>query len=1334
MVDLVSELGSAASAESVASALAARHAHGIYCCSVGGTSVLAVNPVTREVDEERRVCQQYVAWTKNVEPSKTVLPPHVYSIAGSAYRHMVRDGANQSIVLLGESGSGKSFCCKSVLEMLAVLGHDAMLPETAKVRSGLLAANALLDMMGNAAIVGNGDSSRLGRYVQCQFDRAGKIAGAKFHPLLLDTYRLVDVPKGERNYGIFYQLFDAPQETRASLRLHDMSRFRYLSSVKAVTASATFSDFECHLRAISVDRFQQDGILQVLAAVLHLGNVLFCDNAEFSNEPCGVENLSELSTAAKLLGVAPADLQQCLTCATNVIRGESCSINLSTKNAASRRDALARFLYSQVLSWIVSKANSLLCISKGSTFLGVLDFPGFQDQPANHFEQLIINSFYERLQQSAVHRMFSEKAALLDSESIPRASGLSFPDTTALHSLLFDYQLSVFSVANAMSKETFKYKDKTDSSFVKALATDFQGNPAFDLAKKGKSRFIIHHSAGTVEYDASGFVNRNAVLNIPDFEAILAGDNSYPGSSNAFVRELFAPQSKSQLMGYIPQDQGAQTVAQVLDRQFSLLLGTMAKTTPWYILCVKPNEDLADGSFDKRTVRGQIATLSVPQIIQDRFVSDFSAVYTFDEFISKFSLIWAQMDLMRHGLTDAEFCLSIGEALRWEPRDMTVGLTKVFLSERVWRFLDDRHTALELNERRNALISHPWTEMPQPQDDVASSGLPHQLHGQRQAIAPESDSPWDHVAPSLPGDLISVSGARVQDLESGGPVTNIKHETPKQVRQRQPRPRSSPARRRWLCITWCLTWWMPEIFLSCCGRMKRSEIRMAWREKLALCIIIFLLNAAILFFIIVFGMLLCPSAQVLSKFELSGYTSISNPLVSAYGRVFKIPDIVSTHIGTSASDGYGMQDYEWETYLGTDVSSYFYKRPLFTSYCPSLPEPQAAWDNLSSGRPSMNSSTYPYHHAVVPSTGERRLYLEYMNQFAVSRLAWQMSYISSQASPTTKLIVIFDNVYDVSSYSSANNNFLGSNVNSLFTNFYGRDATAQWRQIQAAEGRAAAAAYLNCMNNMFYIGTVDHRDSLRCRLSNYVLLASAIVVILVIGAKFLAALQFPTRKDPENHDKFVICQVPCYTEGEESLTRTLESLALLQYDDFRKLILIVSDGMVVGSGNDRPTPQIVLDILGVDPSEDPEPKAFRSVGEGDMQLNFAKVYSGIYEVQGRRTPFVLVVKVGKPTERTRPGNRGKRDSQLILMRFLCNVHTGGGMTPLEHELHAHFLRTGGADPAAYEYVLMVDADTEVFPDSLNRLVSCMVHDARIMGLCGETTIANEKDSWITMIQ
>ena len=194
---------------------------------------------------------------------------------------------------------------------------------------------------------------------------------------------------------------------------------------------------------------------------------------------------------------------------------------------------------------------------------------------------------------------------------------------------------------------------------------------------------------------------------------------------------------------------------------------------------------------------------------------------------------------------------------------------------------------------------------------------------------------------------------------------------------------------------------------------------------------------------------------------------------------------------------------------------------------------------------------------------------------------------------------------------------------------------------QALEGMSGDAQQqtLECLNNAFYVGETDYRKSARCTVQNYLLLAFSIILITTIASKckfgffsvvpgrtspdwivVLAALQLGSKRQPELLDKFVICQVPCYTEGEESLKRTIDSLSVLNYDDKRKLIFIICDGNIIGSGNNRPTPRIVLDILGVDPKLDPEPLLFKSIGEGSKQLNYAKVYSGLYEHEGHVVP------------------------------------------------------------------------------------------------------------------
>jgi len=199
------------------------------------------------------------------------------------------------------------------------------------------------------------------------------------------------------------------------------------------------------------------------------------------------------------------------------------------------------------------------------------------------------------------------------------------------------------------------------------------------------------------------------------------------------------------------------------------------------------------------------------------------------------------------------------------------------------------------------------------------------------------------------------------------------------------------------------------------------------------------------------------------------------------------------------------------------------------------------------------------------------------------------------------------------------------------------------------------------------VGAVDNRNSLQYLFSQYILLVLSILMVCIIAFKFIASINSGALRAPEDHDKFVICQVPCYTEGEASLRRTIDSLAVLKYDDKRKLILIVCDGNIIGSGNDRPMSRIELDILGADTNLDPEPLSFVLIGEGARQHNMGKVYSGLYECAGHVVPYLVVAKVGKPTEWSRPGNHGKRDSQMVVMHFLNKVYSFfyGAVGPLK---------------------------------------------------------------------
>ncbi|KAI0931177.1 hypothetical protein AcW1_001351 [Taiwanofungus camphoratus] len=241
--------------------------------------------------------------------------------------------------------------------------------------------------------------------------------------------------------------------------------------------------------------------------------------------------------------------------------------------------------------------------------------------------------------------------------------------------------------------------------------------------------------------------------------------------------------------------------------------------------------------------------------------------------------------------------------------------------------------------------------------------------------------------------------------------------------------------------------------------------------------------------------------------------------------------------------------------------------------------------------------------------------------------------------------------------------------------------------------------------------------------------------------------QPPPDYEPFNYPlAHTLCLVTAYSESVEGLRTTLDSLATTDYPNSHKLILVIADGMVKGAGNTMTTPEICLTMMKefIIPPHEVEAHSYVAIADGHKRHNMAKVYAGFYDYDDatierskqQRVPIVLVAKCGNPLEQNdpKPGNRGKRDSQIVLMGFMQKVMFDERMTTFEYEFFNSMWRVTGISPDRYEMVLCVDADTKVFPDSLSRMVSCMVHDYEVMGICGETKIANKAETWVTMIQ
>ena len=552
-------------------------------------------------------------------------------------------------------------------------------------------------------------------------------------------------------------------------------------------------------------------------------------------------------------------------------------------------------------------------------------------------------------------------------------------------------------------------------------------------------------------------------------------------------------------------------------------------------------------------------------------------------------------------------------------------------------------------------------------------------------------------------------------------------------------------RRVWIAIVWILTFWIPSFVLDHVARRRRADVRIAWREKLVLVFFIFMLNAAVVFYIIEFGALLCPNYdKAFNELEVSYHQGDDDFWVSIHGQVFDI----SKFWRIQHSDGPIKTTPElMQTFSGQDLSEYF--PPPLTLACPGL-----VTDERIMITPNTSVTNVQALHASGPlNSPDPTVALDsidwYFGKFR-PRIAeyyrgdlvvTQAKVLDQGQNQQQSWVVINNKIYDLTDYfyttglmnNLAQYHFLDPVVESIVQNNAGMDVTDMFFK---SLNKTAAADNLRCLNQAFYAGTTDFRKSARCQANNYILLGFTIILCTVILTKFLSALQFGSRRKPVAQDKFVICAVPAYTEGEDQLRKSLDSLTALSYDNKRKLICVICDGNIVGEGNDRPTPKIVLDILGVDPRIDPPALPFKSIGTGSEQLNYGKVYSGLYEFEGNVVPYLVVVKLGKESEQTKakPGNRGKRDSQVLLLSFLNRVHHRSPMSPLELEMFHQIVNVIGIDPEQYSFMLQIDADTSVREDSLNQLVAQCSSDAKIAGICGETSLENEERSWWTMIQ
>lgn len=391
--------------EAIVSQLFTRYSQGQIYTYIGDI-LLAVNPFTPLTIYNEEHSKQYMNQAKEDHP------PHIFAIADQAYQMMMHQKKNQCIVISGESGAGKTESANFMVQQLTQLGKAP----NRNLEERILQVNPLMEAFGNAKTVINDNSSRFGKYLEMFFTTTGTVIGAKITEYLLEKSRVISQAPGEQNFHIFYYVHDGlPSEDKNHIyHLRDNASYRYINENSSgtpdiVSLSANRVRFKAIQHCFDIIGFKPEEvscIYGILAAILHTGNIEFQDRESevYAGDAVEVANMELVDIVARLLGLVPKDLVDCLVSTGMVARGEIIIRENTMPEATDARDAMAKTLYGRLFSWIVNKINILLRPDKSvyrdesSRIIGILDIFGFENFTTNSFEQLCINIANEQIQ------------------------------------------------------------------------------------------------------------------------------------------------------------------------------------------------------------------------------------------------------------------------------------------------------------------------------------------------------------------------------------------------------------------------------------------------------------------------------------------------------------------------------------------------------------------------------------------------------------------------------------------------------------------------------------------------------------------------------------------------------------------------------------------------------------------------------------------------------------------------------------------------------------------------------------------------------------------------
>ncbi|XP_034435632.1 unconventional myosin-Va isoform X7 [Hippoglossus hippoglossus] len=613
------------------------------------------------------------------------MDPHIFAVAEEAYKQMARDERNQSIIVSGESGAGKTVSAKYAMRYFATVSGSA---SEANVEEKVLASNPIMEAIGNAKTTRNDNSSRFGKYIEIGFDNRYRIIGANMRTYLLEKSRVVFQADEERNYHVFYQLCASSHLPEfKNLRLSSANNFLYTRQGRSPVIDGVDDTKElCTTRnaftLLGINESYQMGLFQVLAAILHLGNVEIKDRD--SDSSIIAPNNSHLTAFCELVGVTYQDMSQWLCHRKLKTANETYIKTLPRLQATNNRDALSKHIYAKLFNWIVGHVNKALITNiKQHSFIGVLDIYGFETFEINSFEQFCINYANEKLQQQFNMHVFKLEQEEYMREQIPWTL-IDFYDNQPCINLIE----AKMGILDLLDEECKMPRGSDDTWAQKLYNTHLKTCSLFEKPRMSNRAFIIQHFADKVEYQCDGFLEKNKdtvneeqinVLKASKFDLLVelfqdgekaTSPTGQVAGTGGRTRLSIKPDKSRETSS----KEHKKTVGCQFRNSLQMLMGTLNATTPHYVRCIKPNDFKLGFTFDPKRAVQQLRACGVLETIRIS-AAGFPSRWTYQEFFSRYRVLMKQKDVL---LDKKLTCRNVLEKLVEDQDKYQFGKTKIF--------------------------------------------------------------------------------------------------------------------------------------------------------------------------------------------------------------------------------------------------------------------------------------------------------------------------------------------------------------------------------------------------------------------------------------------------------------------------------------------------------------------------------------------------------------------------------------------------------------------------------------------------------------------------------